>query len=56
MMTITNVSVLTIGIGALASVVEFLQAGKITEAIVAGAIGLVAVYLYERLPLSNTPA
>lgn len=55
MNTISNVAVLTIGIGALGTVVEFLRAGQITEAIVAGVVGLAAVFIYERLPLSVPP-
>lgn len=53
MMTISNVAVFTIGVGALSKAVEFLSAGKIQEAIISGVIGLAAVFLYERLPLSN---
>ena len=55
LITASNVAVFTVGVTALASVVEFLNQGKTTEAIVAGVIGLAAVYLYERLPLSNPP-
>lgn len=56
MNTISNVAVLTIGIGALGTVVEFLRAGQVTEAIVAGVVGLAALVIYERLPLSVPPA
>lgn len=56
MNTVSNVAVLTIGISALASVVEFLRAGQVTEAIVAGVVGLAAIVIYERLPLSVPPA
>lgn len=53
MMTISNVTVFTIGVGALSKAVEYLGEGKITEAIISGVIGLAAVFIYERLPLSN---
>lgn len=53
--TVSNIAVLTIGIGALSTVVPFLQDGKLLEAIVAGVVGLAAVFIYEKLPLSTPP-
>lgn len=54
--TITNVAVLTVGVAALTTAVEFLKSGQLVEAIIAGVIGLGAIFLYERLPLSNPSA
>lgn len=54
--TVSNVIVFTIGVGAISASVEMLKTGgDLTRAIILGVIGVAAVVLYERLPLSNPP-
>lgn len=54
MNTISNVAVLSVGIAALTKAVE-LASTNVTGAIIAAVIGLAAILLYERMPLSNPP-
>lgn len=50
-----NVTVLTLGLGALAKGLEFLYAKDFVTGGVVTAVGILFLIIYEKLPLSNPP-
>lgn len=51
----TNFSLFTIGVAGISAAIELARSGQYISAAVVGVVGLVAVFLYEKLPPS-TPA
>lgn len=52
-LTVTNVAILTVAVALLSACVDLVKAGNWIGGLVCGVVGLVAVFLYEKLPPST---
>lgn len=52
-LTITNTALFAAGIAGITAAFEIAKTGEYIGAGICGLVGLVAIYLYERLPASN---
>lgn len=50
-----NIALLTVGIGALSTAVELAKASNFVGAGIAAVVGILVVFLYEKLPPSTPP-